>query len=210
MLKRILAGLVVAVVMAGAASAEPLEDAVAAYDRGDFATARQLLQPLAEQGNVIANYNLAELYTSERHGVAPNLDQAVLLYLCAAAAGLAEAQMAVGLYYESFLSSVPAAVIWYRRAAEQGEPKAQEALGFIYFSGGEGVPRDYVQAYLWLALSASGSVALLKNGLAAFYPIVAARMTPDQITEAQRLVREWKPNTQRRWASSCCAKPDDP
>jgi hypothetical protein len=59
LLKRILAGLIVAVVMGGAAVAGPFEDAVAAYKHGDYATALRLLRPLAEQGNARAQFNLA-------------------------------------------------------------------------------------------------------------------------------------------------------
>jgi hypothetical protein len=38
-------------VTASAAVGEPLDDAIAARQHGDYATALRLLQPLAEQGN---------------------------------------------------------------------------------------------------------------------------------------------------------------
>lgn len=38
-------------VISGITYAEPYEDALAAYQRGDYATAQRLLRPLAEQGN---------------------------------------------------------------------------------------------------------------------------------------------------------------
>ena len=41
---------------------------------------------------------------------------------------------------------------WYTKAAEQGHAKAQFNLGVMYRNG-EGVPRDYVQAYFWWSLS---------------------------------------------------------
>jgi TPR repeat protein len=37
---------------------------------------------------------------------------------------------------------------WYRLAAEQGHAKAQYNLGLMYYNG-EGVPEDYVIAYMW-------------------------------------------------------------
>ena len=40
-----------------------------------------------------------------------------------------------------------------RAAAEQGDAEAQSTLGLIY-SGGEGVPQDYVEALRWLRLAA--------------------------------------------------------
>lgn len=41
---------------------------------------------------------------------------------------------------------------WFRLAADQGYAKAQNNLGTL-FARGQGVPRDYVQAYLWFDLS---------------------------------------------------------
>jgi uncharacterized protein len=85
------------------------------------------------------------------------------------------------------------AVKWYRLAAGQGEAHAQHNLGVMY-ADGQGVPQDYVLAYLWYNLAASrlppGQIRDLavKNR-----DIVARKMTPTQIAEAQRLAREWRP-----------------
>ena len=43
-------------------AAGPLEDANAAYNRGDYATALRLLRPLADQGDASAQYNLGVMY----------------------------------------------------------------------------------------------------------------------------------------------------
>ena len=37
-------------------AAGPLEDATAAYERGDYATALQIIRPLADQGHAEAQY----------------------------------------------------------------------------------------------------------------------------------------------------------
>ena len=77
---------------------------------------------------------------------------------------------------------------WFRKAAEQGEARAQTALGVMY-EDGHGVPPDYVLAHMWQNLAAAqgnGDAAKLRDYLARF-------MNPDQIAEAQRLAREWKP-----------------
>ena len=52
------AGVVLALVLFGAAAAGPLEDATAAYQRGDYATALRLLRSLADHGDAIAQANL--------------------------------------------------------------------------------------------------------------------------------------------------------
>lgn len=49
MLKRTLAGLVAAAVMASGAIAGPLEEGLAAYQCDDYATALRLIRPLAEK-----------------------------------------------------------------------------------------------------------------------------------------------------------------
>ena len=46
------------------AVAGPQEDADAAYDRGDYATALHLWRPLAEQGDAIAQFNLGIVYAN--------------------------------------------------------------------------------------------------------------------------------------------------
>jgi uncharacterized protein len=81
-----------------------------------------------------------------------------------------------------------AAVSWYRKAAEQGNAKAQFHLGVMYFND-LGVPQDYVLAHMWFSLAiARGYDDAIFNR-----DVTAAKMTPAQIAEAQKLAREWKP-----------------
>jgi hypothetical protein len=55
-----------------------------------------------------------------------------------------------------------------------------------------GVLQDYVRAHMWFNLSAAqGYQDAVKNR-----DMVALRMTPSQIAEAQKLAREWKPTRQ--------------
>ena len=112
--------------------------------------------------------------------------------------GVAFAQRNVGIMYYSG-QGVPQdygeAAKWYRLAAEQGNATAQSNLASMYFSG-VGVPQDYVQAYMWVSLAASRFPPTAKEELvqaARHRDIVASKMTPTQITLAQKQVREWKP-----------------
>ena len=63
------------------------------------------------------------------------------------------------------------------------------------YAGGRGVPRDSVQAHMWLNLAASRESGTKAKSYAEARDTVAGRMTPQQIAEAQRLAREWKPKT---------------
>jgi TPR repeat protein len=100
-------------------AAGPLEDGYAAYQRGDFATAMQIMRPLADQGHVTA-------------------------------------QNVVGLLY--------------------------------YFNYGG----DYVSAYMWFNLAAAQGNSFAEM----FLKDTVDKMTPEQIAEAQKLARKWRPTTQ--------------
>jgi TPR repeat protein len=80
------------------------------------------------------------------------------------------------------------ALKWYHKSAEQGNDSAQRNLGLMYAKG-QGVPLDYVLAYMWFNLAASQGDENGKKGR----DIAAKSMTREQIAEAQRLAREWKP-----------------
>ncbi len=59
---------------------------------------------------------------------------------------------------------------------------------------GQGVPQDYVQAHMWLNLAASRLPPGENRDLAVKNrDTIAKRMIPAQITEAEKLAREWKP-----------------
>ena len=81
-----------------------------------------------------------------------------------------------------------------RKAAEQGAASAQFNLGVIY-DNGEGVPQDYVQAHKWVNLAASRTTGEVAENSRILRDKLAEKMTASQIAEAQRLAREWQPNT---------------
>jgi uncharacterized protein len=163
---------------------------VDAYHRGDYATALREWQPLAEQGQALAQYNLGLLYANGQ-GVSKDDAQAQQWYEKAAAQGHADAQVNLGILYDygrGVAQDYKKAVYWYRLSAKQGNELAQRQLGLM-FERGDGVPQDYVQAYMWYTLGAANGA---KRG-AALRDALAKRMTPDQIAEAQQLAREWRP-----------------
>ena len=58
------------------AFAGPLDDAAAAYTRGDYATALRLTRPPANQGNSLARFDLGALYANGQ-GVPQDYAEAV-------------------------------------------------------------------------------------------------------------------------------------
>ena len=172
LLRATLSASLMLVAMAGAAVGGPFEDAVDAYVRGDYATAYRLFQPLAEQGNAEAQYDLGSMYANGQ-GVQQDYAEAVKWYSKAADQGLAHAQHNLGVMYRAG-QGVPQdyaeALKWFREAAEQGHAIAQYSLGVMYHQG-EGLPQNYAKALKWFRLAAdqghngenSSSVATLRR-----------------------------------------------
>jgi uncharacterized protein len=97
--KAAVAFLMLAVGLAGSASAGPSEDAGAAYNKGDYATALRLVRPLAERGHATAQNNLGFMY-DKGQGVPQDYAAAMGWYRKAAEQGDANAQYNLGsLYY---------------------------------------------------------------------------------------------------------------
>jgi TPR repeat protein len=173
------------------------DDAIAAYERGDYATAFRSMKPLAEKGDAKAQHNLGVMYDYGR-GVPQDYTKALKWYRMAAEHGIPEAQHNLGLMYyqgQGVPQNYSEAAKWYRRAAEQGMADSQVNLGLMYYHG-RGVSRDYVLAHMWLNLAASQYPASVRENLndAVHYrDIVNSLMTPAQIAEAERLARKWKP-----------------
>jgi len=84
------------------------------------------------------------------------------------------------------------AMKWCRLAAEQGYARAQYMLGIMY-ANGRGVPQNDVQAHMWFNLAASRAPASERDEAIKMRNVAASNMTPEQIAEAQKLAREWKP-----------------
>ena len=101
-------------------------EGVAAYERGDYATALREWRPLAEQGNALAQYNLGVMYDNGR-GVPQDYAEAMKWYRKAAAQGHAWALWTLGGIYENGLA-VPQDYVeahkWYNLAAAQGNKTA--------------------------------------------------------------------------------------
>jgi formylglycine-generating enzyme required for sulfatase activity/TPR repeat protein len=94
-------------------------------------------------------------------------------------------------YARRYAKSYETAIKWYRKAADQGHFRALLRLAKLHVSG-TGVPTDSVKAYYFLSL------AILVSGKSGWYAKDALakrnelkkRMTPAQISEAERRVAQ--------------------
>ncbi len=189
-MQRAFAACVIATMLTGPATAGLWEDGVEAYKRGDYATAVTLMLPLAQSGDVSAQYNLGVAY-AKGIGAARDYQELMKWFRRAADQGAALAQFNVAVMYQRGLGvsvDYAEAAKWYLAAAEGEDPRAQLEIG-IKLADGQGIARDYVLAHMWLNLAAS----LGEPNAAMHRDIVAKKMTAGQIAAAMELARTWRP-----------------
>jgi uncharacterized protein len=132
------------------AAADELTDALAHYAKLDYTRARELLTPLAEQGNVVAQAKLGIIY-SRAEGVPRDYAVALRWLARAAEQGEPEAQFELGVMYRDGLGTRTdgkLAMQWFQRAAERGVPHAFNAIGELYL-GRPDIPQDHAAALVW-------------------------------------------------------------
>ena len=162
----------------------------------DYAEAAAWYRKAAEQGDADAQFDLGYMYNNGE-GVPQDHAEAIKWFRKAAEQGDASAQFDLGYMYnngEGVPQDYAEVVKWFLLAAEQGYASAQFNLGVMYHQG-EGVPQDYLQAHKWFDLAASRSSGQDGEKFRKTRDRLAGTMTPEQIAEAQRLAREWKPKT---------------
>lgn len=150
---------------------------------------KQTLLAKAQQGDVSAQFWLGTGYEQGWFGKS-DYREALKWLRRAAEHGNPDAQNCLGQMYEDG-EGVPQndvlAAKWYKKAAEHvpdfgGAGQGRNNLGLLYLSGGRGVPKDVVRAYMWFRLAgAEVNVADAK-----------AQMTAAQVSEAERMAIEWK------------------
>lgn len=116
-------------------------------------------------------------------------------WLPAALAGDAAAQYELGRAYADGAvtrADMAEAARWFRRAADRGSARAQNDLAMLYTKG-LGVPQDYVQSYVWFDLAAARFATGRRHDQAAeMRDMMAAFLTPEQLSEAKRRSAEWQ------------------
>jgi hypothetical protein len=183
----------------GFTSPPPTADtAYTAYQNGDYATVLRLARPLATEGDARAQALLGLVYYRGR-GVPQDHNEAAKLFRSAADKGDAPAQFYLGFMYsegQGVPQDYAEAVKWFQLAAERGDAQAQYNLGLSYAKGetGAGDP-DNVSAYMWFNISAASFATTdpRRSTAMSSRDAVAAKMTPEEIAEAQKRARDWRP-----------------
>jgi uncharacterized protein len=180
----------------GLAAARDATAAYAAYEKGYYACALRLAEPLAEKGDARAQSLVGLIHYVGRGAMRDDAKAVTWLHL-AADQGDADAQFRLGLMYSEG-QGVPQdhaeAANWYRLAADQRHPRAQYNLGLLY-AAGEGVEQDNVRAHMWFNLAVAqfpASDARYRTAAVNSRDLMANKLTREQIAEAQKLAREWQ------------------
>jgi hypothetical protein len=111
-----------------------LVDALIPYAKQDYEAARKLLDPLASQGDAIAQLTLGRMHL-RGEGVPRNSFAAFEWHLKAAEQGNPDAQYALGVMHRDGVGTVAdgqLALQWFKRAANRGAPPAFNAIGELY------------------------------------------------------------------------------
>ena len=150
---------------------------------------------LVSVANAPAGNSLEEGWAAYARG---DYKMAVKLIRPFAVQGDPEVQYKLGFMYQKgqgVVQDYGEAVKWYRLSADKGQPFAQNNLGVMY-KNGWGVRQDYVQAYHWFSLSAEYYFEFEEMNLERALQNrqgVSTKMTPKQISTAQKLTRAWRP-----------------
>ena len=119
-------------------------------------------------------------------------------FLPAAEQGDLRSQWLLGLIYlkgEDAPQDLAKAAKWFRRAAEQGHPAAQLNLGRMHQLG-DGVPRNLVEAYKWMAIAAETfPKSEGRDQALSAREIIGQQLKPEELKQAQALLKAWKTKT---------------
>ncbi|MCH8622092.1 tetratricopeptide repeat protein [Undibacterium sp. TS12] len=154
----------------------------------DYKQAMKWFEQSASQGNVRAQVNIGRMYAKGK-GVLSNHGVAASWFKKAAEQGYADAQYSLGILYVTgtgVARDYGRAKELFQQAANQGNASGQYQLGLIYLKG-RGVAINLVTAYKWLILAGD------YDDSAIFRKFVEAKMSKEEISEAQALAQEWKP-----------------
>ncbi|WP_416898651.1 MAG: tetratricopeptide repeat protein [Minwuia sp.] len=168
-------------------SAAGVQDGAAALERGEYAKAFEIWQPLAEEGDPLAQYNLAQLLRTG-HGVSRDFVLAAYWYRQAAEQGFARAQYNLGLMNlngDGLAKDPSMAAHWFLKSAENRHVDAQIQLGLLHLKGFH-PEADVGRGAMWIEIAAyNGSATALK-----LLEEVLESMTPAQAERSTDLVRQ--------------------
>jgi TPR repeat protein len=187
------------------------------YGRGvkqDYAEAEKWYEQFADQGTADDQADFARFYTEGNKDISSNNEKAYFWMSLAAHTNHSEYDGPRDDIEKHLTTEQIAAVqkrIWDRvpprlgmlrligdskLKASHGDAQAQIILAIAYAQGDD-VQRDYVEAYFWYSLAAlhKDSKDVIVANSQVYANGIAAKLTPQQMATAKKLLKEWKPIT---------------
>ncbi|MDH5435432.1 MAG: SPOR domain-containing protein [Gammaproteobacteria bacterium] len=139
-------------------SADALKNGMMAFQSGDYEQAMKVWQPLAEDGNMIAQFSLGMMY-HDGYGVEKNEIEAANWFLKSAEQGFAPAQFNLGNAYKfgrGVQQNTALAIQWWHKSADQDSASAQFNLAIAYYYG-DGVDKNETEGMKWFRKAAENN-----------------------------------------------------
>ncbi|MGB3501838.1 MAG: tetratricopeptide repeat protein [Mesorhizobium sp.] len=153
------------------------------HAKADPVRARTLMQAAADAGNLLAQFNLAQMIIGREPG---SVGTAIDYYEKAAKGGLPDAQYAMAQVYANGTGGRPVDDVearrWMALAAQRNFDSAQVELG-SWMVEGKGGPRDMKAGFGWIRRAALGGNVAGQNRLAKLY-VEGLGVDPDIIEGA--------------------------
>lgn len=158
-------------------------------------TNRSILLPRATNGDASAQYCVGKTFLptvfkqDDPNWACRNEDEALNWFSKSAKGGVLDAMYSkASLLYSK---DIDQAIELFRQAAEAGHALSMHSLGSA-LADGIGVPKNEVQALMWLNIAASRK-SFLRNSIASQRDYVEKRLSRDEVATAQKLSSSWKP-----------------
>jgi len=158
------------VMVAAPLSAQSVKAGIEEWQKADYAAAVAIWRPLAQRGDVDAQFNLGQAYRLGR-GVPINLALAKSWFERAASKGHLDAQTTLGLLL--FQNGDQAdGLKWLKQAAESGEPRALLVYGTALYNG-DAVTQDRLLGYAYVSKAAAQGLGPAKDTLSQLDELIA-------------------------------------
>ena len=177
---------------AAPAIAGPFDDGMRLYEKHDYRAAFTAFHRAADAGDAAAMRRIGFLYYDGK-GVAQDTPLALAWFAKAGEAGDLKSQSDLAFMYETG-TSVPTdyakAAYWAQKAAERGDAPSQFRLSILKYMG-QGVEQDRVEAAKWWRIAMQVDYAPWAQQVRRNAELAEAKMTAEQIAEAQRRADDW-------------------
>lgn len=158
---------------------------------GRTSSALQLIRSSANKGQPAAQYRLAKIYEAG-DGVTTDPAMARQLTERSARNGNRIAMHDLALYYAEGRGDVSVdiktAAKWFEKAAQRGVVDSQYNLG-VLFESGQGLPKDFTQAYVWYGIAANQGDQYAQKQL----ETLKGNMAVGDVAKAEKRVKGFKP-----------------